>query len=74
LSVYFLWKIRRYLSDMKKKKSSSSVPGAAMGLVQAALWVGVILCVVRVLPFSITTVLYSTSMHLWRPLVGLILQ
>ena len=74
LSVYFLWKIHRYLSDLKKKKSSPSAPGAVMGLVQAVLWVGVILCVARVLPFSVSTVLYSTSMHLWRPLVGLILQ
>ncbi len=74
LSVYFLWKIRRYLADMKKKKSRASVPGAVLGLVQAGLWVGVILCVARVLPFSVSTVLYSTSMFLWRPLVGLVLQ
>ncbi|BAO44720.1 CvpA family protein [Thiolapillus brandeum] len=74
LSAYFLWKIRRYLNDLKKKRSGSSAPGLAMGLVQAVLWVGVILCIVRILPFSVSTILYSTAMQLWRPLLGLVLQ
>jgi uncharacterized membrane protein required for colicin V production len=73
-SAFFLWKIRRYLSDMKKKKSRSSLPGMAMGLVQAMLWTGVLLTLVRMLPFTVSTVLYSTAMHIWRPLVGLVLQ
>ena len=73
-SVYLLWKIRRYLSDMKKKKSGSSLPGLVMGLVQAMLWVTVVLTLVRMLPFTVSTVLYSTAMHVWRPLVGLVLQ
>ncbi|WP_456374264.1 CvpA family protein [Thiolapillus sp.] len=74
LSAYLLWKIRRYLSDIKKKKSGSSLPGMLMGLLQAVLWVGVLLTLVRLLPFTVSGVLYSASMHIWRHLVGLVLQ
>ncbi len=74
LSAWFLWKIRAYLSGMKRKKSRSPVLGPLMGLVQGTLWVGVLLSVARMLPFSISSALYSTAMDIWRPLVGLVLQ
>jgi hypothetical protein len=59
---------------LKKKKSKSSFFGILMGLVQGMLWVLLVLVLVRLLPFSISSVLYSTAAQLWRPLVGLILQ
>jgi len=74
LMVYFLWKIRSYLSDLKKKKSRSSIFGVVLGLLQGILWVWVVLVIVRLLPFSISTVLYSSAAHLWRPLIGLIVR
>ena len=74
LSVWFLWKILAYLADMKRKKSRSSVFGLLMGLVQGVLWVAVLLSAVRMLPFSVSMVLYSTAMHIWRPLVGLVVR
>ncbi len=74
LMVWFLWKIRAYLSDLKRKTSRSSPLGVVMGLVQGVLWVTVVLTVVRLLPFMVSGVLYSTSARLWRPFVGLILQ
>jgi len=74
LMAWFLWKIRSYLSDLKKKRSSSSPLGMAMGLFQSLLWVAIILVIARMLPVTISTVLYSTAARLWRPLVGLIVQ
>ncbi|HID46211.1 MAG TPA: hypothetical protein EYP34_10705 [Chromatiaceae bacterium] len=74
LMAWFLWKIRSYLSDLKKKRSRSSPLGMAMGLFQSLLWVAIILVIARMLPVTISTVLYSTAARLWRPLVGLIVQ
>lgn len=74
LMICFLWKIRTYLSDFKRKKSPSSPLGVVMGLGQGALWVAVVLTVVRLLPFMVSGVLYSTSARLWRPFIGLLLQ
>ncbi len=74
LTAWFLWKIRFYLSDLKKKKSRSSSLGLVAGLCQSLLWVTVVLVVARMLPFSISSVLYSTSARLGRPLVGIIVQ
>ncbi|WP_293688983.1 hypothetical protein [Thiolapillus sp.] len=45
-----------------------------MGLLQGVLWVTVVLAIARMLPFTVSSVLYSTAARLWRPLVGLILQ
>ena len=72
--IFLLWKIRRYLSDLKKKKSRSAPLGMVMGLMQGILWVGVVLALVRMLPFSISNVLYSTAMRVWRPLLAWVLQ
>lgn len=74
LMVWLLWKIRAYLSGLKQKKSRSSPFGPVMGLLQGVLWVTVVLVIARMLPFTVSSVLYSTAAQLWRPLVGLILQ
>ena len=74
LMAWLLWKIRSYLSGLKKKKSRSSVFGVVMGLCQSLLWVAVVLVIARLLPFGLSSVLYSTAARLWRPLVGLIVQ
>ncbi len=74
LSAWFLWKIRAWLSDLKKRRAKASVFGLLMGLGQGMLWVAVVLSIVRMLPFSVSTALYSTAMHIWRPLVGLVVQ
>ncbi|WP_457666248.1 CvpA family protein [Thiolapillus sp.] len=74
LTAWLLWKIRAYLSDLKRKKSRSSPLGLITGLFQGLLWVTVVLAIARMLPFTVSSVLYSTSARLWRPLVGLILQ
>ncbi|WP_456408343.1 hypothetical protein, partial [Thiolapillus sp.] len=74
LMAWLLWKIRVYLSDLKKKKSRSSAPGLVMGLFQGLSWITVVLVVARMLPFAVDSILYSSAARLWRPLVGLIVQ
>lgn len=74
LMAWLLWKIRAYLSDLKKKKSRTAPLGLVMGLCQGILWVTVLLVVARLLPFMLSNVLYSTSARLWRPLVGVVVQ
>lgn len=70
-TLYLLWKIRTWLSGLRKRRSRSSVFGLLAGLGVGVLWVGAVL--VCILPFETGDILYSFSARLWRPLVGLVL-
>ena len=73
-TLYLLWKIRRWLGDLKKRRSRRSPAGILGGLLAGLAWLLAMVVAARLLPLEISGVLYSTTARLLRPLVGLVLQ
>jgi len=72
--IYLSWKIRRWLTDLKKRRSRNSLGGLFGGVLGGLAWLLVMVVVARLLPLEVGGVLYSTTARLLRPLVGLIVQ
>ncbi len=58
-SVYLLWKIRKAMSGLKKKRARKRLLWTPFGFVSALSWIMVLVVIVRWLPFSFPLVSHS---------------